>query len=179
MNVESRSESLVTELHINTPKKLPKEVIRARTQAENLIDNNELYRKLGLISGEDKRIFELSVEERLIRNEIIAFSNKIPNLSNRGILGFINRKIIKQYERKIERLYKAKEIVTLEKENITNDFHPKKKIHAHNIELAANDIFREAQEIHRNPLIPETILDDWIIDRWTFAWKNKFKDEQY
>lgn len=104
MNVESRSESLVTELHINTPKKLPKEVIRARTQAETLIDNNELYRKLGLISGEDKRIFELSVEERLIRNEIIAFSNKIPNLSNRGILGFINRKIIKQYERKIERL---------------------------------------------------------------------------
>jgi hypothetical protein len=178
MNVESRTEPLVTELHVNTTNKPPKEVLRARTQAETLIDNNELYINLGLTSREDKRIFELSVEERLIRNEIIAVSNKIPNLSNRGVLGFINRGIIKQYEGKIERLYKAKELITSEKEGFTKYFDPKEKIHSHNIELAANDIFREAQEIHSNPLIPETILDDWIIDRWAFAWKRKFKDEQ-
>lgn len=177
MNIELRPEQSAVEMHVSSANKLPKEVLRARRQAETLIDNNELHWKLGLVTTEDKKIFDLSVEERLIRNEIVDVSNKIVNISSRGVLGFINREIIKHYENKKDKLYKAKEILSSEKEDVTKDFHETTKVHAHNIELAANDLFRKAQEIHRNALIPETILDDWIVDRWALTWKNKFIDE--
>lgn len=177
MNLETRPEISVSELPASPSNKEPKEVLRARRQARILVDNNELHRKLGLVTDDDMRIFDLSVEERLIRNEIINVSNKIVGINVTGVFGLINKEIVKRFEKQKERLYKAKEYISLEKEGITKFYTPEGKLHAHNIDLAANGIFKQAQEVHRNMLIPETILDDWIVDGWARLWREKVHEE--
>lgn len=177
MNLETRPEILVSELPVRPSNKESKEVLRARRQAQTLVDNNELHRKLGLVTDDDIKIFDLSIEERLIRNEIINVSNKIIGVNVTGVFGLINKEIVKRFEKQKERLYKAKEYISLEKEGITKFYTPGGKLHAHNIDLAANGIFRQAQEVHRNMLIPETILDDWIVDGWASLWREKVHED--
>lgn len=178
MNTESRPNTSVAELPAVSINKQSKEVLRAREQAKTLISNNELHRKLGLKSKDEIKIFDLSVEERLLRNEIVKVSGKISNLSSKGIFHFINKEIIKHHKKHIENLYKAKEVVYLQKEEIVRFLSSDGKEHAYNIDLAANGLFRVAQEIHKNALIPETILDDWIIDDWAHAWREKLFGEE-
>lgn len=177
MNIETRSETSIVEIPAVAINKPSKEVLRACEQAKTLILNNELYDKLGLRFAEDVRVFELSIEERLLRNEIIRVSDKISSLSNKGILGFVNREIIKHHKKRIENLYKAKEIIYLQKEDIVRTFSPKAKERAHYIDLAANSLFGKAQEIHKTPLMPETILDNWIVDDWALSWEEKIHGE--
>lgn len=177
MNLETRPEISVSELPVRPSNKEPKEVLQARRQAQTLVDNNELHRKLGLVTDDDIKIFDLSIEERLIRNEIINVSNKIIGVNVTGVFGLINKEIVKRFEKQKERLYKAKEYISLEKEGITKFYTPGGKLHAHNIDLAANGIFRQAQEVHRNMLIPETILDDWIVDGWASLWREKVHED--
>ena len=76
----------------------------------------------------------------------------------------------KNKNNKLENLYKSKDIICSAKEGLTRYFSPHAKKKAHMLDLAVNDLFARAQTIHGRVLVPETILDDYIITNWANAW---------
>jgi hypothetical protein len=178
MNVEIRPDTRVSELPVPNINNEPREVLRTRNQARLLISNNELYEKLGLRFPTEVKIFYLSIQERLVRNEIIAVSDKVSCIKSNGILGFVKREIIKHHKKRIEQLNQAKEIIFSRKEKIVESLSPEERLRSHNIDLAANSLFKKAQEIHGTPLMPETILDDWIVNSWAKDWEEKFTENR-
>lgn len=156
---------------------LPKEVKKVSEDAKLFISNNDLHRRLQIRNDSDILVFNLSFEERLLREEIIKVAYKTANLNKSRIPLIIKKELEKKNNNKLERLYKSKEILSSAKEGLINNLPLGFKNKAHMLELAANDLFARVQTIHGRVLMPETILDDYIIINWANAWQENIHEE--
>lgn len=177
INKEGLAQPEISEIATPTRMSLPKEVKKVSEDAKLFISNNDIHRRLEIRSDSDILVFNLSFEERLLREEIIKVANKASNFNSRRIPTIIKKELEKNKNNKLEKLYKSKDIISSAKEGLTRYFSPRDKKKAHMLDLAANDLFARAQTIHGRVLIPETILDDYIIINWANAWHENIHEE--
>lgn len=165
-------EDIVLEHGLSSDNEFGKAII----SANHLILVNHLFAEFTLANIEEREIFKLSLAERFLREEIykmqeIAFSKHAKSmLINNPIARFFSRP-----DKRLDNIYRAKEIIDIEKEKITKYYSPRAKKRAHVINLAANDLFpvyqlsnHEGKRLKRDSVIGEIPLVEWSL-----SWQEK------
>ncbi len=165
-------EDIVAEYGLSDDNELGKAFI----SANHLILVNHLFAELTLANNSEKEIFKLSLAERFLREEIYKMQESASLrraksiLANNLISRFFTRK-----ENRLDNIYRAKEIIDIEKDKLTKYFSPRAKKRAHIIDLAANDLFPVYQlsDYEKKRLEKDSVIGEIPLAEWSLSWQKK------
>src|SRR3990172_4939161 len=153
------------------------EMWRVFNTAKNMVLFNDLHQKLNLEDDVDRRIFNLSLAERIARDEISRVSTKLANKSfSKKIRVPLTIVFVKYYEGRREKLTQASEVISSSRSTLIGRFvqSDEGRQRAGYIERAASNLFAIAQEYGQRSLDGSSILlDNFILDDCAKGWRGK------